>query len=43
MVELFQRIFNNHTPDFPYFIAAAILGLTFVVGLLKHKSFVWRT
>lgn len=43
MVELFQRIFNNHTPDFPYFIAAAILGLTFLVGLVKHKSFVWRT
>lgn len=42
-VELFQRIFDNHTPDFPYFLNAAILGVIFVIGLLKRKSFVWDT
>ncbi len=43
IVELFQRIFHNHTADFPYFINAALLGVVFIVGLLKHRSFVWRT
>lgn len=43
MVELFQKIFNNHTPDFPYYLSTAILGVVFIIGLLKHRSFVWRT
>ncbi|MDE6288605.1 MAG: hypothetical protein K2M00_07470, partial [Muribaculaceae bacterium] len=43
IVELFQRIFDNHTPDFPYYLSASILGIIFVVGLLKSRSFVWRT
>ncbi|MDE5608275.1 MAG: MFS transporter [Muribaculaceae bacterium] len=42
-VELFQRIFDNHTADFPYFLSAAILGIVFVVGLICRRSFVWRT
>lgn len=43
VVELFQRVFDNHTADFPYFLNAAILGILFIVGLLKYRSFVWRT
>ncbi len=43
IVEFFQHIFHNDTPDFPYFLSAAILGLTFVVGVVFHRSFTWRT
>ncbi|MDE6278293.1 MAG: MFS transporter [Muribaculaceae bacterium] len=43
IVEFFQRVFDNHTADFPYFLNAGILGVIFVVGLLKSRSFVWRT
>lgn len=43
IVELFQRIFHNHTADFPYYLSASILCIVFVIGLLKRKSFVWRT
>lgn len=43
VVEFFQYIFHNHTADFPYFLNAAILGIIFIIGLLKHRSFVWRT
>lgn len=43
VVELFQRIFDNHTADFPYFLNAGILGIIFIVGLLMHKSYVWHT
>lgn len=43
VVELFQKIFNNHTPDFPYYINAAILAVILIIGLFKFKSFVWRT
>lgn len=43
IVEFFQRLFDNHTADFPYFLNASILGIIFVVGLLLRKSFVWRT
>lgn len=43
VVEFFQRIFNNHTANFPYFLNAVILGIIFIVGLLLHRSFVWRT
>lgn len=42
IVEFFQNIFHNHTADFPYFLNASILGLVFVVGFVKAKSFVWR-
>lgn len=43
IVELFERIFNNHTADFPYYLSAAILGAVFIIGLLKRNSFVWQT
>ncbi len=43
IVEFFQRVFDNHTADFPYYLNAAILGIVFVVGLFKSRSFVWRT
>ena len=43
IVEFFQRLFDNHTPDFPYFLNAALLGIVFLVGLWKHRSFVWTT
>ncbi|MDE5551830.1 MAG: MFS transporter, partial [Muribaculaceae bacterium] len=43
LVELFERIFNNHTADFPYYLSASILGIVFIIGLLKRDSFVWRT
>lgn len=43
IVELFQRIFHNHTADFPYYLSASILCIVFVIGLLKRKSFVWHT
>ncbi len=43
MVELFQRILDNHTPDFPYYLSAAILGVVFIIGLIMHRSFVWTT
>lgn len=43
VVELFQRVFDNHTADFPYYLNAVILGILFIVGLLKYRSFVWRT
>lgn len=43
IVELFQRIFDNHTADFPYFLNAAILAVIFALGIFKNKSFVWRT
>lgn len=43
VVEFFQHIFNNHTANFPYYLNAALLGLVFIIGLLKHRSFVWTT
>ena len=43
VVELFQRIFDNHTADFPYYLSASILSIVFIVGLLCRRSFVWRT
>lgn len=43
IVELFQWIFNNHTPDFPYFLNAALLAVIFAIGLIKCRSFVWQT
>lgn len=43
IVEFFQNIFNNHTADFPYYLNAAILGIVFIIGLLKRDSFVWLT
>lgn len=43
IVELFQRIFNNHTANFPYFLSAAFLVIVFVIGLVKRESFVWKT
>lgn len=43
VVEIFQRIFNSHTADFPFFLSASILGIVLLIGLLKRKSFVWRT
>lgn len=43
LVEFFQRVFDNHTADFPYYLSAAALGIIFVVGLLMHRSFVWQT
>lgn len=43
IVEFFQHIFDNHTPDFPYYLSAACLGVVFVVGLLMRNSFVWHT
>ncbi len=43
IVEFFQFVFHNHTADFPYFLNAALLGIIFVTGLLKCRSFVWRT
>ncbi|MDE5969195.1 MAG: MFS transporter, partial [Muribaculaceae bacterium] len=43
IVELFQKIFDNHTPNFPYLLNAALLGIIFILGLLKRRSFVWRT
>lgn len=43
IVEFFQRVFDNHTADFPYFLSASILGIIFVIGLFAHRSFVWRT
>ena len=43
IVEFFQRLFDNHTADFPYYLNAAILGIIFIIGLLKNRSFVWRT
>lgn len=43
IVELFQRIFNNHTADFPYFLSASALGIVFIIGMLRRHSFVWLT
>lgn len=43
IVEFFQYIFDNHTADFPYYLNAVLLGVIFIVGLIKNKSFVWRT
>lgn len=43
IVEVFQRIFDNHTADFPYYLSAAILGIVLVIGMLKRRSFVWVT
>ncbi|MDE6267215.1 MAG: MFS transporter [Muribaculaceae bacterium] len=43
IVELFQYIFNNHTADFPYYLNAVLLGVVFLIGLLKRNSFVWIT
>lgn len=43
IVELFQKIFDNHTPNFPYLLNAALLGVIFAIGILKRRSFVWRT
>ncbi len=43
LVELFQRIFDNHTADFPYYLSAAALAAIFIIGLLMRRSFVWQT
>lgn len=43
IVEFFQHIFDNHTADFPYYLNAALLGIIFVIGLWKRRSFVWLT
>ncbi len=43
VVEFFQKLFNNYTADFPYYLNAGLLGVTFIVGLLNRKSFVWLT
>ncbi len=43
VVELFQRIFDNHTADFPYYLSTAMLGVVFIIGLLNRRSFVWTT
>lgn len=43
IVEICQRIFDNHTPNFPYFVGAFFLMVTFAVGLFKRNSFVWLT
>lgn len=43
IVEFFQHIFDNHTPDFPYYLNAALLGIVFIIGIIKHRSFVWTT
>ena len=43
VVEFFQWVFHNHTVDFPYFLSAGILGVVFLIGLWKRKSFVWKT
>ncbi len=43
VVEFFQWIFNNHSADFPYFLNAGILGVIFLIGIFKRKSFVWHT
>lgn len=43
VVEFFQWVFHNHTADFPYFLNAGILGVIFIIGIFKRKSFVWKT
>ena len=43
VVEFFQWVFHNHTADFPYFLNAGILGVIFIIGLIKRRSFVWQT
>lgn len=43
VVEFFQWVFNNHTANFPYFLGTALLGVVFLIGLWKRKSFVWKT
>lgn len=43
VVEVCQRIFDNHTPNFPYFVGVFFLMVTFIVGLFKRNSFVWLT
>ncbi|MDE6207589.1 MAG: MFS transporter [Muribaculaceae bacterium] len=43
IVEFFQRIFDNHTADFPYYLSASILGVIFLIGFVKRHSFVWLT
>ncbi|MBD5229673.1 MAG: MFS transporter [Bacteroidales bacterium] len=43
VVELFQHIFNNRTADFPYYLNAVLLGIVFIIGIIKHRSFVWDT
>ena len=43
VVEIFQWVFHNHTADFPYFLNAGILGVIFIIGLIKRRSFVWQT
>ena len=43
IVEFFQWLFKNHTADFPYFLNAGILGVIFLIGIWKHRSFVWTT
>ena len=43
MVELFQWLFHNHTPDFPYYLSVSLLGIVLIIGVIRHRSFVWRT
>lgn len=43
VVEFFQWVFHNHTADFPYFLNAGILGVIFIIGLIKRRSFIWQT
>ncbi|MDE6271900.1 MAG: MFS transporter [Muribaculaceae bacterium] len=43
VVEFFQWVFDNHSANFPYFLNAGILGVIFIIGILKRKSFVWKT
>ena len=43
VVELFQHIFNNRTADFPYYLNAVLLGIVFIIGIIKRRSFVWDT
>lgn len=43
VVKAFEGLFDNHTADFPYFLNAAILGVTIIVGIVAgRRSFVWR-
>ena len=43
VVEFFQWLFDNHTPNFPYFLNAGILVVIFIIGLVMRRSFVWKT
>lgn len=43
LIEGVQALFDNHTPNFPYFISAAILGIVMIIGIVYRSSFVWQT